>query len=129
MLEFKPYFTGIDDAVLKYRAQRVWAERGLIHIEDGRNSSYSCISVREWLGRLRALQEMVMESRKDPENHAYEAAIQLETLQQAIERGDRIARQAKEQGMPTDPSACRDLARRGRVLGVVPGRANLKTTF
>ena len=129
-------FPNLDNAVANYKFLKVWPERGLVHIEDMRTGGYRSISVHEMLWRLRALSEMVREARKDPnfaKKKAQEAIGEIEELQRAILNLESVCRKAQEQGMPSDPSAVRDLIRRKACSIVVPGRTttkrHLKTTF
>ena len=129
-------FPNLDTAVANYKFLKVWPERGLVHIEDMRTGGYQSIQVREMLYRLRALSEMVRETRKDPEfrkKKSKEVLGEIEELQRAILELEGVCRKAQEQGMPSDPSAVRDLIRRKACSIQVPGKPaagrHLKTTF
>ena len=96
--------------VAKYEYLRVWAERGLIHMEDSRDNSFETISVTEALIRARALNDMrpgLDGTESKAERHAvYE---QREKIQLFVEHLLTIVRKAQEQGMPDDPSARQSL--------------------
>lgn len=98
---------------------KYWAERGLIHLEDAEDNSYVTLSVREFLLRLKGINDMIAkvsrgEKTLDPQ--------ELQRHQNFIEQALALVEKAKEQGMPTDPSARRDRARRRPTSVVVPGR-------
>ncbi len=111
-----------DTDVTIFGPLRMWAERGLIHIEDSRDGSYDAVSVRVALTRMRGISEMLGNStqrdvgcedqfdRKNRKRHL----DMLETM-------SAILNKAKIQGMPSDPTASRDLARRSKKQVVVPG--------
>jgi hypothetical protein len=78
---------------------RFWAERGLIHCEDGRNNSYKTISVRDFLERIQALNEMLGKS--TDQGALYD---RRQYLQGFVGDAVEVVRRAREQGMPTDPT-------------------------
>ncbi len=41
------------------KCQRWWADRGMIHVEDARDNTYDTLSVREFLHRLKAVNDML----------------------------------------------------------------------
>ena len=114
--------TGND--VVRFRHLRMWAERGLIHVEDSRNNEYKVVSVRVMLQRMRAIQDIIANSRPasrqahsaDPFDRAW-----LEENQGMLEAMVEVVRNAQVQGMPSDASARRDLVRRRPKTVVVPG--------
>lgn len=111
-----------EDDVCIFGPLRFWAERGLIHIEDSRDNSYESVSMRTALHRVSAISEMLGNSSKR-ELYSEDQFDQANRVrhQQMIERMLRIFEKAKIQGMPSDPSARRDLVRRRPVSVVVPG--------
>lgn len=108
--------------VVQTRHLRMWAERGLVHIEDARDNSYSAISVREMLLRMNAISDMLGNS-SDRDKHSesqFDKAWRAEN-QAMLEGMVKVVEKAKVQGMPSDASARRDLVRRRPKTLVVPG--------
>ncbi len=101
--------------------QRWWADRGLIHMEDASDNSYDTISVKDFLLRLKGLNDMIGNSRKSMKDAKMMDAEELTRVQRFVEQGCDLADKAKEQGMPTDASARRDLVRRRATSVLVPG--------
>lgn len=112
----------LDDDVVLFGYLRFWAERGLIHIEDSRDNSYECVSVKTILHRMRAISDMLgnsssRETRSEDQfdqNNRKRHQDMLDAMCQMVKR-------AQIQGMPSDPTASRDLARRRPKTIVVPG--------
>ncbi len=109
---FGKHVLGEDD-VVRFGQLRFWAERGLIHCEDGRTNGYESMSVRTFLHRARALSDMLGNSstREMNTEDQFDQANRLRHLR-FMERCAMIATKAQEQGMPSDPTASRDLVRR-----------------
>jgi hypothetical protein len=103
------HFIGCAD-ITNYGHLKFWAERGLIRIEDTRDGGYQIITVRTFLHRLQALNDMLGNGRADVEGFADRNMVQ--ELRRVIDEGVALCQKAQEQGMPSDPSACRDLRRR-----------------
>jgi hypothetical protein len=80
------------------KRDRYWAERGLIHIEHADDNTYECISVREFMYRVRGMSDMLGNSTKDLEGFAHwdEIQRQMNFREEAVE----LAAKAQEQGMP-----------------------------
>lgn len=116
-------FLGHDLVATKHL--RFWAERGLVHVEDSRDNSYKVFSVRECLLRMRALQDMLGNSteRQMYSEDQFDQSKRAE-IQTMLEGLMVIVQKAKEQGMPSDASARRDLVRRRPKTVVVPGNCN-----
>lgn len=113
-----------DNGVVRYEHLRLWAERGLIHIEDSRNNEYKVVSVHEMLQRMNGVQDMLINSKpsqREAHSHDQFDWSRITSDQRMIEQMVEVVERAKQQGMPTDPSACRDLVRRRRKTVVVPG--------
>lgn len=91
------------------RTLKFWALRGLIRCEDSLDNSYEIISVRSFLHRVKALNDMLAKSGPD-DDLGPDADLRLE-MQRNVEKALEIANQAQVQGMPSDPSARRALAR------------------
>lgn len=111
---------------VRFGTLRLWADRGLIHIEDEVTNTYDAVPVKEALLRVQALQDMcrntLMEAREKRETKEvvdrYFRA--LNDNQKIIEQIVQLCHQAREQGLPTDDGARRELARRRPTSLVVP---------
>lgn len=77
---------------------RYWAERGMIHCEDSRDNSYETLGVREFLLRVKSINDMLGNSTKDLEGFAHTDEIQRQ--QNFVEEAAELAKKAQEQGMP-----------------------------
>lgn len=112
---------GTDRDVVRFGPLRMWAENGLIHVEDARDNSYDCMSVRTALRRMNAISEMLGNS-SQRQMHCEDQFDQANRLRhmQMLEGLTAIVRKAQVQGMPDDPSARRDLVRRRSKSVVVP---------
>jgi hypothetical protein len=99
-------FLGKNHDVCKFGPLRMWAERGLIHIEDSRDSSYDSVSVKTALERMEAVSDMIGNSRADRKGFIHEDIRQR--WQRMLEEMIFNCQKAKEQGMPSDPTAARD---------------------
>ncbi len=86
------------------KAVRWWAERGQLHWEDSRTNHYGVVSVRDFLERLRSINDMLSNGRKK-ENQDFMHADEVERHMKFIEAGIELVRKAKDQGMPQDPQA------------------------
>ena len=112
-----------------YGPLRIWAERGLIRIEDARDNSFETLDVRETLLRLNGLNEMIGRSKRGGKgsrtNSFTKYAEEIQNLQEMIDNVTEVCWKAREQGMPTDPSAVRDLQRRKATSVSVPKKYNM----
>lgn len=99
---------------------RIWAERGLIHIEDSRDNSYDSFSVRTQLHRLNAISDMLKNSRAQMARTGAMPTDEFDRHMRMLEKMEEVCRKAQIQGMPTDASARRDLVRRRPVSVSVP---------
>ena len=108
--------------VVLFGPLRLWAERGLIHMEDSRDNSYEVVSVRTALMRMKAISELLGNSTSRTKNSEdqFDKAFR-ERNQAMLDSMCEIVRKAQVQGMPSDASASRDLARRAKKSIVVPG--------
>lgn len=102
------------DGVYHYKNLKIWAEGGLVHVEDTRTGDYGAESVREALQKTLALSEMIGNSgrnRTDAKEwlHYNDAVEALQTL---VENLIAVCEAAKEQGEPGDPVADHEHARR-----------------
>lgn len=116
-------FLGDADVVIHDNI-KMWAERGLIHIEDDRDNSYKVVGVREMLYRLKAVQDMLKNSKPSQRvKHSHDRFDRdlIDKTQKTIDQMVEVIRKAQEQGTPHDASARRDLARRRPKTFAVPG--------
>jgi hypothetical protein len=118
-----PIIGGMHDLV-RFGSLRIWPERGRICIEDANTNSYENISVKEALERMHALSDMVSNSvgRVKGASKYFPA---LEKHQDFLDEMVIVIRKAKEQGMPEDPRARREMARRQPTTLVVPDLSSL----
>ena len=111
-----------DDGIVIFGPLRIWAERGLIHIEDSRDNSYECLSVRTALQRMKAISDMLGNStQRDINSEDQFDRANRDRHQRMLDSMIEITRKAQNQGMPSDASARRDLVRRRPKSIVVPG--------
>lgn len=115
------YFGPKDDQA----RQRWWADRGLIHVEDGENT-YDTLTVKEFLLRVKGINDMLGNSRKATKDSKLMDAGEIDRHQKFIDQACELAKKAQEQGMPSDKTAIADLKRRRKLSVVVPG---LRETF
>lgn len=99
-----------NSGVARYENLRFWADRGLIHVEDDRDNSYKVLSVVQALHRINALSEML--GRTHAERDGFADAAKTKKIQDFVDNMVAVIQKAREQGMPTDDSAGRDLRRR-----------------
>lgn len=95
--------------VLRHGPLRVWAERGLVRVEDSRDNSFTTLTVKQTAERAKGLSDMIRNSTSTNNYFNYQQVVELQRL---LEGYVDIMRQAQEQGMPDDPTAVRDLSRR-----------------
>lgn len=101
------------------KAVRWWADRGQLHWEDSRTNAYGVVSVREFLYRLKAINDMISNGkRKENENMMH--VDEIERHQKFIQDAILLAEKAKEQGMPQDPEVRRHKAMERPVTMVMP---------
>ena len=101
----------------RFRKLEFWAERGLINLIDERflpsdDKSFVVIPVREWLLRLKGLNENLHKWDRWPDER--------DETQNFIEHGVAAAREATKQGRPDDPKAVADILKTKRKV-VFPG--------
>lgn len=105
---------------------RFWAERGLVRCEDSRDNSYTVMSIKTFLHRVKGINDMLGNSREDRRGLMHEDKVQ--DLRRFIDQALSVAKQAQEQGSPDDPSARRDAVRRLPATVIVPDNIG-KVTF
>jgi len=114
------------DQLGKFGGLRMWAERGLIHIEDAKDNSYRAISVDVAKERLLGLVDMLDNSNSKRKKHSHDQfdMQRIRSIQNMVSNMTAVIRKAQEQGMPTDASARRDLVRRRPKTVVVSDAVN-----
>lgn len=106
-------FLGFNEhQVCNFGRLKIWAERGLIHIEDAGDNSYDCVSVRSELRRMDAISEMLRNSREELKRSGAMTHQEFDRQMRMLEQMVAVCAQAQVQGMPEDASARRDLVRR-----------------
>ncbi len=108
--------------VANYGDLKIWAERGLIRIENIKTSAYHTITVRETLLRLQGQADMIGNSLDESIEKDW---YHLRHAQQGVEDVLAIVEQAKEQGQPSDPGARTELHRRRAITVSVPANKYL----
>ena len=111
------------DGVVFWNRHRYWAESGMIHWEDMDTGNYGSQSVRVTLQRLRALNDMVKNSMEDVDSPGQKLFYHDEITrhQRWVEQMVELVNSAREQGMPTDKTAVRDIRRRSKKTVCMPG--------
>ena len=89
-----------NNGVVKHGNLRIWAERGMVRVEDARDNSYKTVSLRDFLLRIQALNDIIG---KSSDNGVY--ADERHKLQSMVEQYVEVARRAREQGEPENPDA------------------------
>lgn len=77
-----------------------------MHCEDSRDNSFVTVSLRDFLLRLQAVNDMLSNGRRVENQdfmHSSEVARHMRFVEEAVE----LARKAKEQGVPEDPQVIR----------------------
>lgn len=115
------HIVGSGHNVVRHGQLRMWAENGLIHIEDGRDGGYDTISVRTCLHRIKAHNDMLKNSRESMKRSKFMNSEEYAEIQSMVERMSDVCAQAQIQGQPFDASACRDLRRRQPKTVLMPG--------
>ena len=107
------------------KAVRWWAERGQLHWEDSRDNGYASVGIREFLERLKGINDMISNGkRKDNENFVH--ADELQRHQRFIEDSVELVRIAKEQGDPDDVRVRKVKTAELKKIGmVVPSNLNI----
>lgn len=102
--------------VLNLRHIKVWAENGLVHVEDVKTGYYEAMHWRVAAERVAAISDfngkrlrLGNSKRNTPE---YKFLPYLESDLEFCEKAPAVIRQAREQGSYDDPSMIRDRIRR-----------------
>lgn len=107
------------------KAVRWWAERGLLHWEDSRDNSYASVSIKEFLERLRGINDMISNGRRKG-NEGFMHADEIKRHQDFIEEAIELVRIAKEQGDPDDVRVRKHKAEELKsILTVVPSNLQI----
>ena len=105
------------DSMVKFQGNRWWAEHGMICSED-RHGGYKVHTVRDILYRLRAINDMLGNTRK---NNAYRPD-ELLAHRTYIEDMLKVCKIAQDQGRPEVPEARKQIIEEQRRASVVvPG--------
>lgn len=105
----------------------LWAERGLVCIEDGRTNGYKTLSWREAGLRHVALSEMVHNAKKKSRTNSKYRAMYRNEIEQMIvflEGLERVIRKAHDQGSPDSPDAGKWHKLSAKKQTVVPAQVN-----
>jgi len=100
-------------------AVRWWADRGQLHWEDSRTNGYGIVSVREFLHRLQAINDMISNGNKKA-NEGMMHADEVERHMRFIESAIELVKKAKEQGVPEDPEVRKHKAQERPITMVMP---------
>lgn len=109
------YFGPRDDP----KAVRWWAERGQLHWEDSRDNSYDAVPIREFLHRLKAINDMISNGNKK-QNEGFMHSDEVERHMRFVEEAIELVRKAKEQGDITDVRVQRHKAQNLPMSVVMP---------
>ena len=101
--EGRGLFIAGEHKVARLDQLRIWAERGLIHYEDGKDNSFGTISIRSALHRVQALNDMLGNRSEDADIPRFREY--REKMQAFIEAMREVIQRAREQGSPNDPTA------------------------
>jgi len=101
------YILGQQHGVVNHGPLKMWADRGLVHIEDSRDNSYETHEVKEMLARIAAISDMMKHPIDGTESSKERKAIHEERVRQQdlIDSMIPVIRKAQEQGMPGDKTA------------------------
>lgn len=110
--------------MVRFGTLRIWAERGLIHMEDEVDNSYKVENVRTMLMRVKAINDMIGNSsdrghsaKEDKGNYAEERL----RLTKFVEDMIPLLRKAQEQGTPGEAMKAGQRPKNARPVQVVFG--------
>lgn len=125
------YLLGQDHNVVYFgprsnpKAVRWWAERGQLHWEDERDNSYAAVGIKEFLERLKGINDMISNGKKKA-NEGFMHSDEVERHQRFIEEAVELVRIAKDQGDPDDIKVRKVKAEElKKVSMVVPSNLNI----
>lgn len=84
------------------KAVRWWADRGQLHWEDSRDNTYGVVSIREFLMRLKAINDMLANGKR-VENKNFLHWDEVERQTRFVEQALELVKKAKQQGDPHNP--------------------------
>jgi hypothetical protein len=96
----------------RFRQETFWAERGMICIENRHTGDFECLTVRQFLAQLDAVNQGISRIPdrywdEREEHHAF------------VSNGIQACREAKAQGRPDDPKAVADMIKAHRSTQVL----------
>jgi hypothetical protein len=97
--------------VKNYGNLRIWAEGGLVRVEDKRDGSCETLSVRDALLRAQAISELISEKLARTRNRTTDARFytdEINDMQNLVDDVIAVCKQAREQGEPSDPKVIED---------------------
>ena len=107
------------------KAVRWWAERGQLHWEDSRDNSYAAVGIKEFLERLRGINDMISNGKRK-DNEGFMHADEIKRHQDFIEEAIELVRIAKEQGDPDGVRVRKHKAQELKKISmVVPSNLNI----
>ena len=107
------------------KAVRWWAERGQLHWEDERDNSYASVGIKEFLERLKGINDMISNGKKK-DNEGFMHSDEVERHQRFIEESLELVRLAKDQGDPDDIKVRKVKAEELKKISmVVPSNLNI----
>ncbi len=107
------------------KAVRWWAERGQLHWEDERDNSYASVGIKEFLERLKGINDMISNGKKK-DNEGFMHSDEVERHQRFIEEALELVRIAKDQGDPDDIKVRKVKAEELKKISmVVPSNLNI----
>ena len=113
---------GVNTGVVHFLKCRWWAEHGMIHSERLSDGKFETHRVSDILKRLKALNDMVGNSRSDVGLAKY--GDEVEDYRRGIEELIQLCRKAQDQGRPDDPRAVKQILSDRRItprMVVMPG--------
>ena len=103
----------------KPHLDKYWAQRGLIHTENTETGDYTVILCRDFLVRLKALNDMLGNSREAIVS-GFMDAQEYKRNRDFIDNGVALVRTARGQGSPEVEGVGKELLRRAPKSVVVP---------
>lgn len=110
-----------ETGVCNFGNLKLWAEGGHICIEDVRTGEYHTVSVRQELFRIKAISDMLANSRAQMKRDNQMTTQEYDRQMRFIEEMVEVCKKAQEQGTPGDASMYRDNVRRRPKTFLVSG--------
>jgi hypothetical protein len=95
-----------NSGVVKHGNLRIWAERGMIRIEDARDNSYVTVQLKQFLFRIKALNDAIGKS-----SDSWEYADERRDMQRLVEEYVAVAKRCYGQGEPENKDAIKSRKR------------------